>query len=289
MLGLRVAGAGDVNNDGISDRLVAYEGGAIFLTGEADGISSTYRNRMRAGEDELAVAIPGSLGLGDIVKRDMAGVLDGSYSKPVSGVRIQFVGGGFGADLVEPSTQEVTIFREASPDIASGDFDPVRDAGTTDPDLLADDEKWMPAKVFWEIETDRSGFSDSVIEFFYRPEDVEGLDIENVGVFYAKNNEALDQNTPWSWTPFTHDPDRRVFTVSRTHPSTPQADVNGYYALVQAQLITELGGGHSLSGRDVGECCVQRSDRDAGRPGHLEQTRPQALRGRAGRSDHPMA
>jgi hypothetical protein len=240
-LGQRISTAGDYNNDGIADWLVGHAGGAFALEGKAIQDSASYLNRMRSGASDLANGLPGGgLDLGEEVIRGIGGLGDGRASRPASGVLVEFKGGGVGAQLTEPSTQQATIFRKPSPDVATAGFDPELDAGTTDPDKIADDNKWVPAGVHWLVQTDRDQFTSSRIEFSYRPEEVAGLDIERVGVFYSKNSGPLTKNSPWSWLPFSHDPDRRVFIVDRDHGDTPQDDFNGYYALVQADLITDL-------------------------------------------------
>jgi hypothetical protein len=230
-LGGAVSSAGDVNNDGIIDYLSAHAGGAYLLYGDESQTSGTYLNRMRSGVSNLPdTGTGGNVQTGDTVYRGVGGTGDGSSSKPASRVAIQFTDGGFGTSLTDASTQSVTIYREASPDLATGDGG------------AADDARWEPAQVYWEIETDRTGFDESELEFFYRPEEVAGFDIDRVGVFYAKNNGPLTDMTPWEWLPFTHDPDRGAFVVSRSHGADAQEEFNGYYALVQADLITTLGG-----------------------------------------------
>jgi len=105
--------------------------------------------------------------------------------------------------VAEPSTQTVTVFREASPDLAVGE-------GT-----MADDDRWIPGDVYWRVETDRQQFTYSEINLHYTPDEVEGFDLQKVAVFYAKPNQTLTENTVWSWLPFTHDPERRVFTMKK--------------------------------------------------------------------------
>ncbi|MBI1319167.1 MAG: hypothetical protein GC168_09485 [Candidatus Hydrogenedens sp.] len=240
-LGSSISAGGDFNNDGIADWIVAHESGAFAIEGATTLDSAKYMNRMRSGVSSLGSGLPtGGIELGDDVVRNVGGTGDGTSSKPASGVRIQFTGGGVGATLVEPSTQQATIYRYASPDLATGSFDPDLDAGTTDPQKIADNNKWVPAGVHWLVQTDRDQFSSSKLEFSYRPEDIEGLDIERIGVFYSKNTGPLTKNSPWSWLPYEHDPDRRVFIVDRDHGNAPQEEFNGYYALVQADLVTEL-------------------------------------------------
>lgn len=229
-LGAAVSAAGDVNNDGITDYISAHAGGAYLIYGEEDQVSSKFMNRMRSGQGVLTTPPGGSgVDLGDDVYRAVGGTGEGSSSLPASHVAIKFKGGGFGSALTEPSTQNVTIYRTASPDL---------DVGNGGPE---DDARWTPAGVYWAISTDRSQFSKSDIEFYYRPEEVAGLNLDRVGVFYAKNTGPLTNRTAWQWLPFTHDPDRNVFVVSRTHSNDPQAEFNGYYALVQADLVTQLG------------------------------------------------
>lgn len=230
-LGGAVSAAGDVNNDGVTDYLSAHDSGAYLLYGEAKQVASTFKNRMRSGESALSnpPLSGGGLNLGDTVIRGVGGTGDGSSSKPASRVGIEFGGGGFGTNRTEASTQTVRIYREASPDVDVGDGGP------------EDDARWVPAKVYWLVETDRAAFKSSKIEFHYRPEEVAGLDMERVGVFYSKNRGPLTPQSVWQWLPFVHDPDRRVFEVSRSHDADPQADFNGYYALVQADLVTQLG------------------------------------------------
>lgn len=231
VLGSAVSAAGDVNNDGIMDYVTAHAGGAYLIYGKAKQTSSTFLNRIRSGKSNLTNPPGGGTGvdLGSQVYRAVGSTGDGSHSKPVSRVAIQFTGGGFGSALTEASTQRVTIYRDAAPDLEVGDGG------------AEDDARWTPAGVYWAVETDRSQFTKSTIEFYYRPEEVAGLNLDRVGVFYAKNTGPLTGKTAWSWLPFTHDPDRRVFEVSRTHSTDPQAEFNGYYALVQADLVTQLG------------------------------------------------
>src|SRR5690606_989015 len=117
-------------------------------------------NRMRSGTSDLASGLPtGGLDLGEVVVRGVGSVGDGSASKSASRVNIEFKGGGVGATLSEPSTQLATIYRKASPDVATAGFDPELDAGTTDPAKIADDNKWVPAGVHWLVQTDRERFS----------------------------------------------------------------------------------------------------------------------------------
>lgn len=230
-LGGAVSAAGDVNNDGITDYLSAHDGGAYLLYGKEKQVSGLFMNRMRSGYNPVGGGTgSSSVDLGENVFRGVGGTGDGTSSKPASRVGIKFVGGGFGTTLTEPSTQKVRIYREASPDLAVGDGG------------AADDARWQPGEVYWAVETDRSSFTRSTLEFHYRPEEIAGFDPDRVGVFYAKNTGPLTNTTPWQWLPFTHDPDRRVFIVERTHNANAQVEFNGYYALVQADLVTQLGG-----------------------------------------------
>ena len=227
--GMGISSAGDFNDDSISDIVAGRNGGAFVLFGEGQGASAEYRNRMRSGKSILAEF--GGPDLGKEVEAGVGFTGDGSFNKPASRASMMFKGGGFGADLVQASTQRVTLYREAAPDVA---------VGTGSPE---DDARWIPSNVHWKVETNRSEFTQSVMEFHYRPEEVEGFDLQKVGVFYAKPNQDLSETSAWSWLPFTHDPDRRVFTVYRSHDAeAAQVEFNGYYALIQADLLTYLGG-----------------------------------------------
>jgi len=232
-LGRSVSSAGDFNNDSISDMLIGCKNGAFLLYGEAEKDSGQFKNRMRSGESSLG-EMPGGSGtdLDDAVFRATGQTCEGSFTRAASRVDIQFKGGGFGTELAGPSTQSVTVYRFPAPDIAVGD------KGSAE-----DDARWTPGGVHWKVETNRQQFSMSQIDFYYLPSDAEGFDLQNVGIFYAKPNAELSENTVWSWLPFTHDPDRRVFRVTRNHDAVgAQDEFNGYYALIQANLVTYLGG-----------------------------------------------
>ncbi|HPO12381.1 MAG TPA: Calx-beta domain-containing protein [Candidatus Hydrogenedentes bacterium] len=229
-LGLCVAAAGDLNSDNVGDYLVGRKGGAFVLLGSAITEAAEYKNRIRSAVGLLG-NLPGgdTVGLDNDVHREVGLTGNGSVSQPVSRVTINFTGGGFGSELLNASTQSVTLYRRAAPDVPVGNGP-------------EDDDKWIPAGVHWLVLTDRDDFSNSTIEFYYRPGDVAGLNLDKIGVFYAKPGAALSENTAWSWLPFVHDPDRGVFSVTRKHNDDPQAEFNGYYALIQADLITYLGG-----------------------------------------------
>jgi hypothetical protein len=226
-----VSAAGDFNNDGISDYLAGYEDGAFVLYGDTEQISAMYINRMATGTDPLSlVEGGGGVDLGLDVFKGVGLTGDRRMSKPASGVEIEFKGGGTGLDFAGPSTQRVTVHRESAPDLDVGD-------GT-----LFDDERWEPSGVYWRIETDRENFSRSEITLHYRPEDVEGFDLQRMAVFYAKSNASLTDQTVWSWLPFVPHPDRNAFTVTREHNEEgAQVEFNGYYALVEADLLSFLG------------------------------------------------
>jgi len=230
--GKALSTVGDANGDSINDYIVAQTDGALVLYGATEQVSSRYMNRMAAATDPIT-GVPGGGGA-DLAQEIFKGVGltgDRRMSKPASRAEILFKGGGAGPKRTEPSTQTVTVFREASPDLAVGE-------GT-----MADDDRWIPGDVYWRVETDRQQFTYSEINLHYTPDEVEGFDLQKVAVFYAKPNQTLTENTVWSWLPFTHDPERRVFTVARNHDEeTAQQEFNGYYALVQADLLTFLGG-----------------------------------------------
>jgi len=230
--GQSVSTAGDFNSDTIADMLVGGENGAFLLLGDTSLISATYSTRIAAGTDVLSgLPVEGGPDLGREVYRGVGCAGDRRFSKPASGVQITFKGGGSGPKLTDPSIQIVSIYREAAPDLAVGEGTP------------EDDERWTPAGVYWKVETNREQFTQSSINFYYRPEDVAGLDLDKLGIFYAKPNAALTDETVWSWLPYRHDPDRRMFTVERTHADADEArlEFNGYYALIQADLVTYLG------------------------------------------------
>ncbi len=228
-LGLSVAAAGDVNNDNVGDFLVGRNGGAFVLLGQALCDSANYKNRIRSAEGLLG-NLPGgdNVDLGDDVRREVGLTSNGSLSQPVSRVTVNFTGGGFGSGLSNASTQSVTLYRKAAPDVPVGNG-------------AEDDNKWIPAGIHWLVLTDRDDFSESTLEFYYRPGDIAGLNLQKIGVFYAKPGSPLSTNTAWSWLPFVHDPDRGVFSVTRKHGDDPQSEFNGYYALIQADLLTYLG------------------------------------------------
>lgn len=230
-LGLSVAPAGDINNDGVADFLLGRSGGLFALLGAPSGDSAVYQNRMRSGVSDVGSGLPsgGGIDLGLNTRRLVGATGNGKHLAPASRVAIEFKNGGVGPESRNPSTQSVTIFRKAAPDVPVG-------RGAVDDDL------WTPAGVHWLLQTDRQGFSESKIELYYRPEEIAGLDPDKLAVFYAKPGRPLSSATAWSWLPFIHDTDRRVFTVSRAHGSNPQAEFNGYYAIIQADLLTYLGG-----------------------------------------------
>lgn len=221
--------AGDFDDDGISDFVLGRDNGALVILGDTGSISGVYRNRMRSGTSNLGLPVGGP-DLGDVVASKVGLLGEGSLSRPLSRVGIQFTGGGTGTQQGSPSTQTVTIFREASPDLAVGD-------GTAE-----DDARWIPGKVYWKVETDRVDFTQSKLEFFYRPEEVAGFDLQKVKMYYAKPDAAPNANTTWSLLPMQSDPDRGVLSVDRAHPAaTAQSEFNGYYALVQADFLIDLG------------------------------------------------
>lgn len=236
--GMAVSAAGDWNNDAIIDYVVGREDGALLVFGEAEGDTAVFMNRMRTGVDDLSTlpgTEPGGIDLSDYVTRPVGHTGDGSFSTPASGVTITFRGGGFGNQLKQASTQTVTTFRKPSPDIVVNlDDNPAQTAD--------EDSRWIPGGVYWKLDTNRNQFTESSIEFHYRPEDVAGLNTQKLGIFYAKPTSAPSTSTVWSWMPFTVDPDRRVITVDRSHASLAQQEFDGYYALIQADLLTFLGG-----------------------------------------------
>lgn len=236
--GRSVGAAGDFNNDNVSDLLIGRNGGAFIFYGSAAGESATYKNRMRSGESDLPnLGEGGQVSTGIEVYRGTGEIGDREFSAPLSRVRMRFTSGGTGADSKDVSSQSVTLWRKASPDVVVG-------GGTPE-----DDAAWIPGGVYWDVQTDRENFTKSELEFYYRPEEVAGLDLQHVGVFRAKeSSDAVGPYTTWFWLPFSHDPDRKVFTVTRIHTvpppansPTPKEEVNGTYALVQADLQTYLG------------------------------------------------
>ena len=236
--GRSLGAAGDFNNDNLADLVVGRQGGAFILYGSTEYVASTYTNRMRSGESDVPnLGEGGQVNTGIEVYRGVGEIGGRSYSAPASRVRMRFTGGGTGTDSKDVSTQSVTLRREASPDVVVGSGDP------------EDDAAWVPGGVYWDVQTDRENFTKSELEFYYRPEEVAGLDLQRVGIFRAKeSSDAVGPFTTWFWLPFSHDPDRKVFTVTRTHTvpappntPTPREEFNGTYALVQADLQTYLG------------------------------------------------
>ncbi len=227
--GTSLSAVGDFNNDGIADFAVGQDGSSFVIFGESERIAATYRSRARSAVGPLG-DLPGGSGLdlGATVYRGVGELGDFDATLPASRVSIQFVGGGFGTELAEASTQTVTIFREPAPDVPVGA-------------CAADDDRWIPQGVHWLVTTNRQGFSSSVIDLHYRPEEVAGVDLQSIAVFYAKPGAPLSENTTWSWLPFVHDPDRHVFSVIRNHGDNARAEFNGYYAIIKADLITQIG------------------------------------------------
>ena len=236
--GRSVSAAGDFNNDNVGDLIVGRKGGAFLFYGGENPVMATYINRMRSGEtDTPTIGDGGTVTSGAEVYRGIGEIGGRSFSAPASRVRMRFTGGGTGTDSKDLSTQNVTLVREASPDVIVGSGDP------------EDDAAWVPAGVYWNVQTDRDNFSEWELEFYYRPEEVAGLDLSRVGIFRAKESvDSVGPFTTWFWLPFTHDPDRKVFKVHQTYPSspgpntpTPQELFDGTYAMVQADLVTVLG------------------------------------------------
>jgi hypothetical protein len=236
--GRSVSAAGDFNNDNVGDLIVGRKGGAFLLYGGENPVMATYVNRMRSGENGTpTIGDGGTVTSGDEIYRGVGEIGGRSFSAPASRVRMRFTGGGTGTGSKDLSTQRVTLVREESPDVIVGSGSP------------EDDAAWVPGGVYWNVQTDRDDFNKWEIEFYYRPEEVAGLDLQRVGIFRAKESiDSVGEFTTWFWLPFTHDPDRKVFTVKQTYPSnpepntpTPQELFNGTYALVQADLVTELG------------------------------------------------
>ena len=230
--GRMVASAGDINGDGVADMTIGRAGGSFVIFGVGSSTQATYQNRIRSGRTELGNIELGdsSLQLGDTVGGGVGVAPQGSSVRPASRVSIWFEDGGTGAQVNLPSTQTVTLFREPAPDLDVGE-------GTAE-----DDARWTPAGVHWLLLTNRLEFTASTIELHYLPEEVAGLDLQQVGVFYAKPGASLSDTTHWSWLPFEHDPDRMVFRVYREHdPDNAQEEFSGYYALIQADLVTYLG------------------------------------------------
>ncbi len=230
-LGAAVAPAGDINNDGTADFLVGRTGGLFALLGASGRDSATYLNVMRSGVNDVGSGLPsgGGIDLGLSTRRPVGSTGNGKHLTPASRVTIEFKNGGVGPEKNNPSTQSVVLYKKAAPDVPVGNG-------------AVDDALWVPAGVHWLLQTDRQGFSESKIELHYRPEEIAGLNPDKLAVFYAKPGKPLSSTTTWSWLPFVHDSDRRVFTISRTHGANPQADFNGYYAIIQADLLTYLGG-----------------------------------------------
>jgi hypothetical protein len=235
--GRALASAGDFNNDNVTDVIIGRDGGAFLLYGEAAGVMATFTNRMQSGETDLPnLGGAGGISTGLTIYSGVGQIGSRDFSAPASRVKMRFTGGGTGGEGKDVSTQSVTLIREAAPDVVVGSGD-------------ADDDAWVPGGVHWQVQTDRQGFTESEIEFYYRPEEVVGLDLDRVGIFRAKESvDSLGEFTTWFWLPFTHDPDRKVFTVTRSHTlptpvntPTPQEEFNGTYALVQADLLTLLG------------------------------------------------
>lgn len=234
--GRAVAAAGDFDNDGIQDVVVGRADGAFVFYGDPVTDEATYRNILFSEGNALSLDAP------KFITKEVGRVGDKRSSRPASGVRIGFIGGGTGANADEPSTQTVTVFRRPSPDVVIND-------------AIATDDDWIPAKVFWKVETNRNDFGQSLIEFYYRPEDIAGLNPNKLKIFYAKADQPLSSMTAWETLSVSHDTDRRVFRVERQHKSsipglpgntdpnapTPQQEFNGFYALIQADLLTELG------------------------------------------------
>jgi len=224
------ATTGDFNDDGVSDFVVGRENGALVILGDTELDQVTYRNRMRSGKSNLDVPGSDTTDLGSSVKASPGMLGDGSVSRPMGRVSISFKGGGTGNQEAEPSTQDVTLYRYASPDLAVGE-------GNEE-----DDARWVPGNVFWKVQTDRQNFTESTLEFFYRPEEVAGFNLQKVRMYYAKPNAELNDTTSWTLLPLTTDPLRGALIVKRDHTTaTAQAEFNGYYALVQADFVVDLG------------------------------------------------
>lgn len=230
--GRAVSGGGDFDDDGISDVIIGRDNGAFVFLGKSTAVEATYRNRMRSGAGDLS-GLPGSgsVDLGEYVDGRVGVVGDGSISQPMARVGLQFKGGGTGSDLGTASTQAVTIYRTASPDLDVGE------------NSAEDDARWTPGGVYWKVETDRREFTESTMTFYYRPEEIAGFDLQKVRVYYAKPEVAPNANTTWTLLPISYDPDRGALIVRRTHAkASAQTDFNGYYAIVQADFVVELGG-----------------------------------------------
>lgn len=225
--GIAVSGAGDFDDDGISDLIVGRENGAFVFLGRSSVDTAVYKNRMRSGANLKTVE---DIKQGDYVSGRVGTLGDGALSRPAGRVALEFRGGGTGNDISSASTQTVTLFRKPSPDVVVG-------ANTPE-----DDARWIPGGVFWKVETDRRKFTESSMTFYYRPEEIEGFDLQRVRIYYAKPDATLNANTVWSLLPVQYDPDRGALTVKRFHDAdAAQASFNGYYALVQADFVVTLG------------------------------------------------
>lgn len=225
--GMSVSGAGDFDDDGISDLIVGRDNGAYVFLGRSSQDQAVYQNRMRSGAN---LKTNEDIKQGDYVSGRVGMLGDGSLSRPASRLALQFRGGGTGNNITSASKQTITLFRKPSPDVIVGSNTP------------EDDARWVPGGVYWKVDTDREKFTESKMTFYYRPEEIEGFDLQRVRIYYAKPDAVLNANTVWSLLPVEYDPDRGAISVKRFHDAdTAQSSFNGYYALVQADFIVTLG------------------------------------------------
>jgi hypothetical protein len=194
-----IAGAGDVNGDGIGDFLLYALGNYLpppyepdmgyVVFGSSSSPSATYRTHTRAG---------------DAPRRGVGMIGDGSHSIPFSRCWVDFDGGS-GPGLRGSSLETVTVTRSSASIEAPIGHDRIAD-------------------VLWQASTNRTGWSQARLTFHYLDREIEGLDEVRLRLYYSDSLSG-----PW----FAARPMALNTRRNEIAGTVPARGAMGYFAIAE--------------------------------------------------------